>query len=422
MFTTRTKMSMAKAILTKNSPFYIQFYVSKLCNFNCKMCNIVEANSDTVPFDSDKIEKIAENLKKIGAGVILLTGGEPFLRKDVDLIVKALKSRGMDVRLQSNGFKTDRKKILECVEAGARDISISLDSLDEELFDYINTAKGSTKAALETMAFISRNFPQKDSICAFGCVLSRYNIDEIEAILDFATRIGWWLSLVPVHITTVDNPMNFRGYDEYFKFKPEDYPKLKELIARLKKKKRQGFNLFDSDDYLDSIYHFVSTGKPNWRHNNVCDSPNIYFAILPDGRFEPCCDYRLNENIYVYDDNFPKVYKSKKLRDSVSKITMQCPGCNFGSYPEMSLSARSYSTLFERLRLQQRTKKRGLVPLTDEEIFKIFNEVKAKYPIYQQKRDFPFREKKKWPKVSNIPERLWQKDTEKNNHLVENDK
>jgi len=415
MFTTQTKISMAKAVVTKNSPFYIQFYVSKLCNFKCKMCNIVEANSDTEPFSQDKIDAIAENLKKIGAGVILLTGGEPFLRQDIDLIVKALKSRGMDVRLQTNGYKTDRNKLLKCVEYGVRDINISLDSLDEELFDYINTAKGSTKAALETAAFISRNFPRKDSICAFGCVLSRYNIDEIEAILEFATRIGWWLSLVPVHITTTEKPLNFRGYDEYFKFQPEDYPKLKELISRLKRKKREGYHLFDSDDYLDSIYHFVSTGSPNWRHNGVCDSPNIYFVILPDGRFAPCCDYRLKENIFVYDADFPKKYKSKALRHSVREITSKCDGCNFGSFPEMTLSARSYSTLFERLRLQQRTKKQGLVSLSDDEMWKIFNDVKSKYPIYSKKRDFPFREKKKWPKAPNIPERLWQDQGKENN-------
>jgi MoaA/NifB/PqqE/SkfB family radical SAM enzyme len=376
------------------------------------MCNIVEANSDIDPFHNDKIERIAANLKKIGTGVTLLTGGEPFMHKDIDLVVKAFKSRGMDVRLQTNGFKTNRKKILECVENGARDISISLDSLDEELFDYINSIKGSTVAALETASFISRNFPKTESICAFGCVLSRYNVDEIEAILDFATRIGWWLSLVPVHITKTDNPLNFRGYDEFFEFKPEDYPKVKELIKRLKQKKKDGYNLFDSDDYLDSIYHFISTGKPNWRHNDVCDSPNLYFAILPDGRFAPCCDYRLKEKVYVYDDNFPEVYKSAALRASVREITTKCPGCNFGSYPEMTLSARSYSTLVERLKLQQKTKKKGLIPLTEEEMLNIWREVKSKYPIYQQKREFPFREKKKWPRVPNIPETLWQKDSE----------
>jgi MoaA/NifB/PqqE/SkfB family radical SAM enzyme len=65
MFSLRTKLSMLKAILTKNSPFYIQFYISKFCHQKCKMCNIVEANSDLKPFDHDKIEKIAENLRKI---------------------------------------------------------------------------------------------------------------------------------------------------------------------------------------------------------------------------------------------------------------------------------------------------------------------------------------------------------------------
>ncbi|MGV8172334.1 MAG: hypothetical protein ACP5OA_06605, partial [Candidatus Woesearchaeota archaeon] len=90
--------------------------------------------------------------------------------------------------------------------------------------------------------------------------------------------------------------------------------------------------------------------------------------------------------------------------------TTKCPGCNFGSYPEMTLSARSYSTLFERLKLQQRTKKRGLIPVTDEEMFHILEEVKSKYPIYTQKRDFPFREKKKWPKAPNIPQKLWQEE------------
>ena len=88
MFTFRTKIAMLKAIIFKNSPFYIQFYISNKCHLRCKMCNIVEANSDTIPFKTENIEPIIKNLKKIGAGVILLTGGEPFLRNDIDEIVR----------------------------------------------------------------------------------------------------------------------------------------------------------------------------------------------------------------------------------------------------------------------------------------------------------------------------------------------
>ena len=174
------------------------------------------------------------------------------------------------------------------------------------LSDFINGKPGSWRDAMRTISYISHVFPGKDSVCALGCVLSPYNLEEIEAVLEFATEIGWWLSLVPAHITPVDRPMNFRGSDETFSFSREDHPKLRALLDRLKLKKRRGMRLFDSDDYLDSIYHFVTTGSPNWRKNGICDSPNLYFAILPDGRFAPCCDFRLDQDVYLDDPDFPR--------------------------------------------------------------------------------------------------------------------
>jgi MoaA/NifB/PqqE/SkfB family radical SAM enzyme len=354
----------------------------------------VEANQDLKPFEFDKIELIASNLKKIGAGVVLLTGGEPFLRKDIDVIVRIFKSKGLDIRMQTAGL-IERKEIIEkCVQNGARDINVSIDSLDENLSDYINGIKGSWSKALTTISFISQTFPKKDSICALGCVLSKYNIDEIEPILDFATKIGWWLSLVPIHLTKPDNPMNFRGYDQYFKIPNTDFEKVQMLINKLKDKKRQGYNLFDSDDYLDSIVHFVKTGSPNWRHNGVCDSPDVYFVILPDGSFAPCCDYRFPEKIYVYDKDFPDIFKSKVFRQQVKRITMKCPGCNFGSFPEMTLSVRSFNTIFERVKLQFKAGKRSITPIDEAEIYKIINKIKGNYPIYNKSRVYQKRESK----------------------------
>lgn len=407
IFTLQTKLAMTKAVLTKDSPFYIQFYVSKLCHQKCKMCNIVEANNDLQPFDGDKIEKIADNLVKIGAGVVLLTGGEPFLRPDIDTIVKVFKKKNLDVRLQTAGLFSHRDRIKRCVENGARDINISLDSLDEGLSDYINGLKGSWRQALKTVSFVSKTFPTKDSICAFGCVLSNYNLDEIIPLLDFSTKIGWWLSLVPVHITNGSHPLNFRGYDEFFSFPKDKYGQIDRLIKKLKEMKRQGYNLFDSDDYLDSIYTFITTGKPSWRHKDVCDSPNLYFAILPDGRFAPCCDYRINDVIYVYDDNFPEVFRSSFLRNEVKKITTKCTGCNFGSYPEMTLSARSLSTIKERVLLQLKAQKKSIHPIEENTLFAEIEKIKKKYPYYQKGIEYEARKQKKWICAPNIPPKLW---------------
>jgi len=371
------------------------------------MCNIVEANANVIPFDGDKIDKIADNLVQIGVGVVLLTGGEPFLRPDIDQIVRVFKEKNLDVRLQTAGLWKQKETITKCFEYGARDINISLDSLDEELSDYINGKIGSWRDAIRMMAYVSRELPGNDSVCALGCVLSSYNLDEIDAILDFATRIGWWLSLVPVHIATPKHPMNFRGYDEYFSFSKEDVNKVQSLIKRLKKKKKQGYLLFDSNDYLDSMLHFISTGEANWRNNELCDSPNLYFVILPDGKFAPCCDYRFVEDIYVYDQSFPNVYKSSAFRKKVRGITQTCSGCHYGSFPEMTLSIRSIFTIKERLFLQFKAKSRRTKSSSEEDLLQIVSAIKGNYDLYKKVRKPKFRSEKKWPAASNVPKRLW---------------
>lgn len=406
MFSLQTRLSMLKALLTKRSPFYIQFYVSKHCHLQCKMCNIVEANHDLAPFDGAMIEKIADNLVKIGAGVVLLTGGEPFLRDDIDRIVAVFKERNLDVRLQTSGLYKRRDVIKRCIAAGATDINVSLDSLDEELSDYINGVPGSWRKALRTIGMISRARGPKKSVNALGCVLSRYNIDHVESVLDFASRIGWWLSLVPVHITTTEHPLNFRGYDPYFAFRPEDHARVAELIARLKERKREGALLFDSDDYLDSIVAFVRDGRPSWRVKGVCDTPNLYFAILPDGRFAPCCDHRVKDVLYAYDDDFVEKFRSQALRDEVRSIARSCPGCNYGSFPEMTLTVRSLSTFVERVRLQRKAAKHTRPTLTEDEIFTVAREVREAHADAYGADSPAQRRRKYWPCASNIPERL----------------
>ncbi len=394
MFSFQTKLSIAKAILTKNSPFYIQFYVSKRCHLRCKMCNIVESNEHVVPFDASKIEAIADNLRAIGAGVVLLTGGEPFLREDIAEIVRQFKQRDLDVRLQTAGLLKRFDAMLKCVSYGARDINVSLDSLDEDISDYLNGVQGSWRQAIRTIGRISREFPPADTVCAFGCVLSPYNIDHVESVLDLAGELGWQLSLVPAHTNPQGANMHFRGFDPYFEFSNEDCDRVDALLDRLLAKKRNGAPLFDSGDYLESIRRFVRRKAPTWRKNGVCDTPNLYFAIMPDGRFAPCCDHDLNEAVYVYDPNFPKIFKSASFRKQVREVAEKCPGCNFGSYPEMTLTTRSLSTLKERIVLQFKSDRKRHLPLEDDALFQLIEEIKRRYPAYHRPSSVPRRDGK----------------------------
>ena len=41
------------------------------------------------------------------------------------------------------------------------------------------------------------------------------------------------------------------------------------------------------------------------------------FAIAPSGMLKACCDYELDKDFYVYDDNFVSNYKNGKIHESL---------------------------------------------------------------------------------------------------------
>ena len=383
MYSLRTKLNIALAFLTKNRPFYIQYYITPSCNLNCRMCNIVESNFDLRAVDLKTVEKIAANLSKIGAGVVLLTGGEPFLRKDLPEMIDIFTKYGLNPRLQTAGLLTKREQLEACARAGAKDINISLDSLIPEKQEYINgSIPNSWHRAIETIVNANDVFQNPDRICAFGTVLSKYNYMEIPAIIELATFLGWYESLVPVHITSLESPMNFRGTDKDFKFYfPDDKAALVELKEKIIKMKQGGYNIFDSDAYLKSVFYFLENNHPTWRKNNVCDSPNLYFAILPNGDFAPCCAHRFQGKLSVADKDFPALYNSPEFRSSVYKTTSSCGGCNFGSYPEVTLSVRDPRAFLSRVKMVLFSKNKKIPKRTLPEVYEFIEHLRKKYRI-----------------------------------------
>jgi MoaA/NifB/PqqE/SkfB family radical SAM enzyme len=352
MFSWQTRRSIAKAVLTKKSPYYIQYYITGRCNLMCRQCNIVETNSRVTEMDLDRVKFAAKNLRKIGAGIVLLTGGEPFMRKDLPQIVQAFVSNGMNVRLQTAGTKFATEEQLQaCYDAGARDINVSVDSLEFDKFDYINAVPGSAKNAIETIERISKIFRRQSSVLSFGTVMSRFNYLEIPSIVEFAQRIGWYVSIVPVHISSKEMPKGFRSFDRLFNFQAQDYPQLDAVCSKLKAMKRSGSPIFDSERFIESSVSFLKGAGPTWRKNGVCDSPNLYFAIRPNGAMSTCCDYTLAEPPYVYDDSFVENYKSGRIqaRGDIQDIVKNCGGCHYGSYPEVTISVRDPRAFAERV-------------------------------------------------------------------------
>ena len=344
-------MTLARAALLQDAPVYVQFYVTARCNLTCEQCNIIYANSDVRECTIDEVQRIADNFAKMGVAIVLLTGGEPFARKDLPQIIHAFESRGVHVRMQTNGYATE-EQIARAVEAGGKDISISLDSLRPDTQDKINgDFSKSWHQALQAMATFTKYLPKEGSFASLGCVLQPQNMGDIEDVVRFGTEISWFSSLVPVHVSDYAHPRGFRTFDQSLRFRASELPVVDQVIERVRQMRKEGFLLFDSDQYLDDIKRFVRNEPITWRkHNdNVCDTPNLYFALLPNGEFAPCCDHRLGNSYPAYDSGFPKTYKDKVWREEVAQVTRACDGCMYGSYPEMTISMRFMAAKLQRV-------------------------------------------------------------------------
>ena len=352
IFSTSSKKTLASSVLLQDTPVYVQFYITARCNLTCQQCNIRYANADVRECTLEEIKRIAENFAIMGVAMVLLTGGEPFVRADLPEIIREFESRGVHVRMQTNGLAS-KEAIHKVVEYGGNDISISLDSLRPPTQDKINGGFAkSWHRALETMSYFSQYLPKKNSFASLGCVLQRDNLNDIEDVIKFGTKISWYTSLVPIHVSNTFHPLGFRTYDQSLRFKPSEFSKVDKVVERVRTMRDEGYLLYDSDQYLDDIKKFVRNEPTTWRskNNGVCDSPNLYFAVLPNGDFAPCCDWRIAKAVHTYAKDFPSVYHDSIFRKDVYAITSACSGCMYGSYPEMTISMRFWKAKLQRMK------------------------------------------------------------------------
>jgi len=116
------------------------------CNLRCSYCMPAEIFGEDYAFlpqgellSFDEMERLAKAFVSLGVEKIRLTGGEPLLRKDLNLLIeKLVKIDGLnDIALTTNGiFLPRHAKALK--DAGLKRVNISLDSLNDELFGRIN--------------------------------------------------------------------------------------------------------------------------------------------------------------------------------------------------------------------------------------------------------------------------------------------
>lgn len=148
------------------------------CNFRCPYCmpaEIFGADYNFLPNEAllsdDEIVRLAGLFAQLGVTKFRLTGGEPLVRPHLPgLIARLADIPGLeDLALTTNGFYLP-KYAHQLKEAGLNRLTISLDSLDDEVFQVMNGRKSTVSRVLAGLALAEATGFQSIKI---NCVVKR---------------------------------------------------------------------------------------------------------------------------------------------------------------------------------------------------------------------------------------------------------
>jgi len=168
----------------------LRISVTDRCNLQCIYCMPKNNNNWFDPTDIltfDEIVRFASLMSKLGIENIRLTGGEPLLRSNIEILVENLsKITGIKkISMTTNGILLPHK-ISQLKKAGLSSINISLDTFNHEKFKKINGAD-SLAQVLESIKIANK---MRMSIKINNVVMRGWNDDEVVDFARFSKATG----------------------------------------------------------------------------------------------------------------------------------------------------------------------------------------------------------------------------------------
>ncbi len=142
----------------------LRISVTDRCNFRCSYCMPKEVFDKDYPYlphadllTFEEITRLARQFVALGVRKIRLTGGEPLLRKNIEILIEQLASlrtpegQPLDLTLTTNGSLLARKA-QSLKDAGLQRVTVSLDGLDDTVFRRMNDVDFPVAEVLEGIA------------------------------------------------------------------------------------------------------------------------------------------------------------------------------------------------------------------------------------------------------------------------------
>ena len=179
-------MSQLSAAAGESRPELVSWNVTNRCNLSCDHCYLGAGEKAEAELSFQEGCRLIDQLVDAGTHMLILTGGEPLMRRDIVGLAAYASSRGLLVVLGTNGMLLSPSKVRELKAAGVAGAGISLDSLHPEKHDGFRGVQGAWKGAVRGI----RNCVAQQLPVLLQMTVLPWNRGEVLEMMDFAQHEG----------------------------------------------------------------------------------------------------------------------------------------------------------------------------------------------------------------------------------------
>jgi len=256
-------------------------------------------------------------MQALGTEMVILTGGEPLLRKDIYDLATAAAERQMWVVMGTNGVLLNERVARKMVECGVKGVGISIDSIDPAKHNSFRGGPDSWEYSVKALEIAKANGLE----VLVQTTVMDMNRDEIPQLIDFARSKGAWsfnlYFLVQTGRGQLMNDLSAGETEALLTHLVEAQEDYKPMLVRSK----------CAPQFKRIAYDLGSTGL----ESGGCMAGTEYCRITPDGDVTPC-PYMTVSAGNVRRQSFTDIWQESPvllaLRDP-SRLTGRCGSCEY---------------------------------------------------------------------------------------------
>jgi AdoMet-dependent heme synthase len=262
-------------------PHVVAWNLTRRCNLACAHCYISAGSWHAAQGELDTGECIRildEVLEVNPAPMLILSGGEPLLRDDLEEIARHASEGGATVVVGTNGTRLTDERIASLMAAGVQGVAVSVDSLEPRYHDRFRHGDGALRDTLDAVDRLGRH--GLDFVVQ--TTITRGNRAELRRLVQWAAGAGA-VSFNLYFLVATGRGEGMAGLT------PDENEAVLAELAGLEREYR-GRMMVRSKCQPQLMRHVVegSPGSPLLNYRTRCPCGVHYCRITPEGKVTPC--------------------------------------------------------------------------------------------------------------------------------------